>query len=130
MPGETLVWRTGEHHEHRRGCDGASGNNWLKNKQVLLWRRWHLFLPLFRSSSLLTREERIFCKPQTKLLLPRPNQTLFPKVLAGWGLSLGRCFLPCLHFQTNQDEEEFKDLNCLWNTLNTERALGREMDCG
>lgn len=81
-------------------------------------------------SSLLTGEERILYKPQPKLLLPRPNQTQRSQVLAGWGLSLGKVFPSLLCFQTNQDEEEFKDLNCLWNTLNTERALGREMGCG
>lgn len=47
-----------------RAQEGLCWSNWeylwLQNKQVLLWRRWHLFLPLFRSSSLLTREERIF----------------------------------------------------------------------
>lgn len=31
-------------------------------------------------------------------------------------------FPSLLRFQTNQDEEEFKDLNCLWNTLNTEKG--------
>lgn len=115
------VWRRAQHaHE---GPRGAAAERAGRTPRAGSWQA-----SAARKSSFEPGRKGFLYKPQPKLLLPRPNQTQFPRVLAGWGLSLGRCFLPRLHVQTNQ-EEEFKDLSCLWNTLNTERALGRE-GCG